>query len=316
MQPLDISVVIPVYNSQGTLPELWRRLDAVLSAEARAFEVIFVDDGSRDDSWQVVSDLARGDARVKAIRLMRNHGQHNALLCGIRAAVHPVILTLDDDLQHPPEEAPRLMAAFAQGYDVVYGTFPEERHGLLRNLASRITKKALQTVMGVAAASSVSAFRLFRADLRQAFAGYQGPLPNIDVMLSWGTTKFGAARVRHEPRRTGASGYTLGKLVVHAANMITGFTVRPLQVVSLLGFAQTLLGFVLLLFVVGRYILEGTTLQGFPFLASIICLFSGAQLFSLGILGEYFARMHLRLMDKPVYTEAERLNFPAAGSDR
>jgi len=128
-------------------------------------------------------------------------------------------------------------------------------------------------------------------------------------MLSWGTTSFGKVSVRHEPRRSGTSGYTLRKLAVHALNMITGFTVLPLQLASLIGFFLTLGGIALLAFVIGRYMIEGTTMQGFPFLASIICLFSGAQLFALGIMGEYFARMHLRLMDKPVFTVTERLNF-------
>lgn len=305
----DITVVIPVYNSELTLPFLIERLLPVMELVASRFEIILVDDGSRDGSWSLLRELAASEPRCKAIRMMRNYGQHNALLCGIRAASHPVIVTMDDDLQHPPEEIPKLLEELRQGHDVVYGTFPEERHGLLRNAASQITKKVLRKAMGVDAAESVSAFRVFRTRLRDAFAGYRGPQPNIDVMLSWGTASFGKASVRHEPRRTGTSGYTLRKLAVHALNMITGFTVLPLQLASLIGFFLTLGGIALLAFVIGRYMIEGTTMQGFPFLASIICLFSGAQLFALGIMGEYFARMHLRLMDKPVFTVTERLNF-------
>jgi len=304
-----ISIIIPVYNGRSSLPELLRRLLEVLPGICAAFEIIFVDDGSPDESWTLLRELADADPRCKAIRMMRNYGQHNALLCGIRAASHPVIVTMDDDLQHPPEEIPKLLDQMRHGYDVVYGTFPEERHGLLRNMASQITKKVLRKAMGVDAAENVSAFRVFRTDLREAFAGYKGPQPNIDVMLSWGTTSFGKASVRHEARKTGTSGYTLRKLAVHALNMITGFTVLPLQLASLIGLLLTLGGIALLAFVIGRYMIEGTTMQGFPFLASIICLFSGAQLFALGIMGEYFARMHLRLMDKPVFTVTERLNF-------
>lgn len=310
----SISVVIPVYNGRETLSHLWSRLKDVLTAHSEQFEVIFVDDGSQDGSWTALCDLALKDSRCKAIRLMRNHGQHNALLCGIRAASYPVVLTMDDDLQHPPEEIPCLLEVFSQGHDVVYGAFLEEHHGALRNFASRLTKKVLQNAMGVNAANKVSAFRVFNTELRQAFAGYQGPLPNIDVMLSWGTTRFGAVTVRQDTRVSGTSGYTLRKLAIHAVNMITGFTILPLQLASLIGFALTFMGFVLLIFVLGRYLFEGTTLQGFPFLASMICLFSGAQLFALGILGEYFARMHMRLMEKPVYTEAERLNFYSEGN--
>jgi undecaprenyl-phosphate 4-deoxy-4-formamido-L-arabinose transferase len=274
-------------------------------------EVIFVDDGSADESWSVLQELAKADRQCRAIQLMRNHGQHNALLCGIRATSGQVVVTMDDDLQHPPEEIPALLAELSKGLDVVYGVFPRQRHGLMRTLASQITKKILRNAMGVDEAGNVSSFRVFKTDLREAFAGYRGPLPNIDVMLSWATTKFGTASVRHDPRRVGSSGYTLRKLIIHALNMITGFTVLPLQLASFMGFTLTLAGIGLLAFVFGRFMFAGTTVQGFPFLASIVCLFSGAQLFALGIIGEYFARMHLRLMDKPVYTEAQRLNFPS-----
>jgi glycosyltransferase involved in cell wall biosynthesis len=309
-----LSAVIPVYNGRECLPELRRRLGEVLSAQGEPFEIIFVDDGSRDGGWSLLREFAAADARIKAIRLMRNHGQHNALLCGIRAASFPVTLTLDDDLQHPPEEIPKLLSALDGERDVVYGVFPEERHGWARTLASRITKKALRQAMGAPEVENVSALRVFRTGLRDAFASYQGPMPNIDVMLSWGTTRFTAVAVRHEPRLTGTSGYTLRKLVVHALNMITGYTVLPLQLASLMGFLITLGGLGLLAFILVRYMSEGSPIQGFPFLASIICLFSGAQLFALGILGEYFARMHLRLMDKPVYTAAERLNLDGQDS--
>ncbi|GAB6038125.1 undecaprenyl-phosphate 4-deoxy-4-formamido-L-arabinose transferase [Fundidesulfovibrio butyratiphilus] len=304
----SVSVVVPVYNAERSLSELCKRLAAVLDGLGLDWEAVLVDDGSRDASWSVLCDLASSNERLRAVRLMRNHGQHNALLCAVRLAGKDVIVTLDDDLQHPPEEIPKLLAELAKGHDVVYGAFPEERQPLLRRLATRVTKRVLQSAMGVSAAKTVTAFRAFRTELRQAFAGYQGPMPNLDVLLSWGAAKFSSTAVRHNPRQTGTSGYTVRKLAVHTLNMVTGYTVRPLQLASLMGFALTLVGLCLLLFVLGRYMVSGTTVQGFPFLASIICLFSGAQLFALGIMGEYFARMHLRLMDKPVYTVAETVN--------
>lgn len=301
-------MVVPVFNAERSLPELCGRLAAVLDGLGLDWEAVFVDDGSRDASWNVLTGLAAANPRLRAARLMRNHGQHNALLCGVRLACKQVVVTLDDDLQHPPEEIPKLLAELAKGHDVVYGAFPEERQPPLRSLATRVTKRVLQSAMGIDAAKKVTAFRAFRTELRQAFAGYQGPMPNLDVMLSWGAAKFSSTPVRHNPSQTGTSGYNLARLAVHTLNMVTGYSVRPLQLASLMGFALTLAGLCLLAFVIGRYMVSGTTVQGFPFLASIICLFSGAQLFALGIMGEYFARMHLRLMDKPVYTVAETVN--------
>ena len=233
--------------------------------------------------------------------LARNYGQHNALLCGIRAARGELVVTLDDDLQNPPEEIHRLLARLDEGYDVVYGSPQAETHGFLRDQASRITKLALQGAMGVESASKVSAFRVFRARLREAFAAYRSPSVNIDVLLTWGTTRFGSVLVRQDERAVGDSGYTLRKLINHAINMMTGFSVLPLQVASVLGLAFGSMGFLVLLYVLLRYLVDGSAVPGFPFLASIIAIFSGVQLFALGIFGEYLARMHFRSMERPPY---------------
>ena len=296
-----ISVVIPVYGSQQTLAELMDRLQAVLEDASRSWEVILVNDGSRDQSWSVIQELADRHSAVRGLDLMRNYGQHNALLAGIRAARNEVIVTLDDDLQHPPEEIPQLLAKLDEGYDVVYGTPQQEQHGLWRDLASRVTKLALQASMGVEVARKVSAYRAFRAQVRGGFVHYQGPHASLDVLLTWATSRFAAVPVRHEPRKAGASNYTFRKLLVHAVNMVTGFSVLPLQLASLMGFGFTFFGLLVLIYVLSRYFLEGGSVAGFPFLASIIAIFSGAQLLTLGIFGEYLARMHFRLMDKPTY---------------
>jgi glycosyltransferase involved in cell wall biosynthesis len=299
---VELSVVIPVYRSQATLRELHRRLIAALEPAEASFEIILVEDCGGDDSWPVIEALARQDARVRGLRLARNYGQHNALLCGIRAARGALVVTIDDDLQNPPEEIPKLLAMLAQGYDVVYGTPEAETHSLLRNLASRITKLALQGSMGADSAGKVSAFRVFRTRLRDAFDAYRSPTVNIDVLLTWGTTRFGAVRVRQDERSTGDSGYSFGKLVLHAVNMLTGFTILPLQIASILGLAFGGLGLLILLYVLWGYFSHGSSVPGFPFLASIISIFSGVQLFALGIFGEYLARMHFRSMERPPYT--------------
>jgi undecaprenyl-phosphate 4-deoxy-4-formamido-L-arabinose transferase len=294
-------VVVPAYNSEGSLPQLVERLGRVLPGEAADWEAILVNDGSRDRTWEVICDLARRYPWVRGINLMRNFGQHNALLCGIRAARHDLIVTIDDDLQTPPEEIPTLLDRLDQGFDVVYGTPLREQHGLWRDAASRLTKLVLQNAMGAETARQVSAYRVFRAPVREAFASYQGPFLSIDVLLTWGTTRFSAVPVRHEPRRIGQSNYTLRKLITHSLNMMTGFSTWPLKVASLLGFASALFGLAVLVYVLGRYLLLGSDVPGFPFLASTIALFSGAQMFALGIIGEYLSRMHFRMMERPTY---------------
>ena len=311
-----LSVVVPVYNSSEVLPKLIERLTPILASRGTPYEIILVNDGSRDGSWDMVKQLAAKHHWVRGYCLMRNYGQHNALLAGIRAARFDTIVTMDDDLQHPPEELPKLLAKMEEGFDVVYGTPEREQHGLLRDLASLITKIALQSAMGTETARKVSAWRVFRTQLRDAFAGYHSPFVSIDVLLTWGTTKFGSVRVCHDPRTIGKSNYTLSKLVRLALNMMTGFSVLPLQLASFIGFAVTLFGIGVLLYVVGNYFISGTSVAGFPFLASIIAIFSGAQMFALGIMGEYLARMHFRMMERPVYVVGAAVNFSSDETHR
>lgn len=300
--PDGISVVVPVYNSEQSLPALYERLVPIMASLSPAFEVILVDDGSADASWSVVQSLSARHAPVRGMQMMRNYGQHNALLCGIRAASYSLIVTIDDDLQNPPEEIPRLVDKLNEGFDVVYGVPRKERQGLFRNFASRITKIVLQGAMGAETARNVSAFRAFRGELRRAFANYSGTYVSIDVLLTWGTRRFGSVRVRHDARAAGTSNYTIGKLIAHAMNMMTGYSTIPLQLASIGGFVLTGFGIAVLLYVLIRYILTPDVAPGFPFLASMIAIFSGAQLFALGIIGEYLARVHSRMMDRPSYT--------------
>jgi glycosyltransferase involved in cell wall biosynthesis len=308
----SISVVIPVYNSAATIAALVAELTAELPRVTDRWEIVLVNDGSRDASWQVVSALAAADERVRGINMMRNYGQHNALLCGIRAAEHELIVTMDDDLQHPPSQIAALLAPFADGADVVYGVPLQQQHGLLRNLAAQITKLTLQQAMGAATARQISAFRVFRTQLREAFVQYRSPYVSLDVLLTWATTRFAAVRVRHAARAVGRSNYTLRMLLRHALTMMTGFSTLPLQFAGLIGLLFAAFGLLVLVYVLARYLFAGGSVAGFPFLASIIAIFSGAQLFALGIIGEYLARMHFRMMERPTYAVREQTPPPSA----
>lgn len=311
-----LTIIIPVYNSEQSLPPLLQQLALVLPTLADAYEVILVNDGSRDKSWSVITALIPQYPFARGINMMRNYGQHNALLCGIRQAKGDIIITMDDDLQHPPEEIHKLLEKLNEGYDVVYGTPHQEGHGFLRDLASQVTKIALQSAMGAQTARQVSAFRAFRTIVRQSFATYHAPFVSIDVLLTWGTTRFSSVTVREDERTLGISNYTFRKLVTHALNMMTGFSILPLQVASWIGIGLAFFSVVVLLYVLGRYMLQGTPVPGFPFLASIIGLFSGAQLLGLGIMGEYLGRMHLRLQDRPTYVVREQLGNPTESDNQ
>jgi glycosyltransferase involved in cell wall biosynthesis len=298
---MDCSVVIPVYNSASILPELVARLAEVLPTVSSHYEAVLVNDGSRDESWQVITSLAEHYPWVRGIDMMRNYGQHNALLAGIRAAQYEITVTMDDDMQHPPDQIPKLIDYLDKGYDVVYGTPLEQHQSVWRNASSSLAKFIMQRAMGQKIAPSGSAFRAFRTRVREAFADYSSPFVSIDVLFTWGTSRFGAVPVRHDPRRAGTSGYNLMKLVILAMDMTTGFSTWPLRLASLVGFGVTLLGFGLLVFVLAEYIITGAALSVFRFFTAIVAIFSGAQMFALGIIGEYLARMHLRLLTRPAY---------------
>jgi len=298
----SISVVIPVYSSQDSIGLVIEELADVLPTLTAQYEAILVEDDGGDNSWQVIEQLANDYPWVRGFKLMRNYGQHSALLCGIRQATYDIIVTLDDDLQHPTDRIKDLVALIQDGYDVAYGTPEKEQHGILRDLASQVTKLVLQGAMGAETARSISAFRAFRTPLREAFADYRGPMVNIDVLLTWGTTNFIAITTPHAPRTIGTSNYTFTKLITHTFNMVTGFSTLPLRIASLLGLFMTGFGFILLFYItVIRIVILQYDVPGFTFLASMLSLFAGTQLFTIGIIGEYLARMHLRLMDKPAY---------------
>jgi len=310
---MNISVVIPVHNSEPTLAELVRRLAGVLVSVADRYELILVDDGSRDGSWEIITALSQSQDWISGIRLMRNFGQHNALLCGIRRAQHEIIVTMDDDLQHPPEQLPKLLGVLVQGVDVVYGVPEKSEHDFWRRTLSWLFRVTLRKAMGVEAASYASAFRAFRAHVRDAFVQYNDPYVSIDVLLSWGTTRFSRTSVEHHARPAGKSNYNVRKLAVHAFNILSGFSTLPLHLASLAGLSFTVLGVFLLVYVLTRFVIEGGSVPGFPFLASVIIIFSGVQLFCLGIFGGYLGRVFKRTLQCPAYlvrsfTPAERVS--------
>ncbi len=297
-----ISFVVPVYRSSESLPPLAARIRAWALAAGREHELLFVDDNGDGSSAATLTAIAAADPQVRVITLSRNYGQHNALLCGVRAARMPLIVTLDDDLQHPPEELDRMLAVFTDDVDLVYGYAEREPAGLWRNLASVATKRVVLAARGRDGAPWISAFRLFRTRLRDAFAGYDSPHVALDVLLAWATTRAVAVPVAHQPRAFGRSTYTTRRLVSLALTLLIGYSDRLLHLASLLGIAFAGFGFMLLVYVIAHYFLhDGASVPGFTFLASVISIFAGIQLLVLGLIGEYLARLHARSTGRPAY---------------
>ena len=311
----SVSVVIPVFNSASTLGPLVERVKSVLVSMVSELEVLLVDDGSEDPSWETISQLAEAHPFVRGIRLMRNYGQHNALLAGIQSARHDVIVTMDDDLQHPPEEIPRLLARLAQGFDVVYGTPREMPHSLWRNVTSGLIKVALKTASGVTEARSLSAFRAFRRELCTAFANFAGSSVSVDVLLSWGAARYGTVVVDQQRRPVGSSNYTFRKLFDLAITILVGFSARPLKIVGASGLSIAALGFLGLLYLAIRGAIRGVGIPGVPFLACLTVLLGGLQLLAVGLVGEYLVRTHACALGQPPYVIQDR-TFTEGGDEQ
>jgi glycosyltransferase involved in cell wall biosynthesis len=300
-----VSVVVPCYRSEQTLPRLVDGLHEVLGNGADGlvddYEIVLVVDGSPDRTFAAAHACATGSSKVRAMMLRRNYGQHNALLAGIARAQHEVVVTMDDDLQHRPDQLPALLAPLRDPLvDLVYGVAVQEEHGFWRSLASRSVKRGL-ALAGVANADDVSALRAFRTDLREGFPEAADAFASVDVLLSWTTVSVRRAEVRMDQREVGTSAYGLRKLVRHTLNMVTGYGTLPLRLVTYLGLLLGALGLALLVVTLWGYFTDTITVSGFTTLASMIALFSAAQMVSVGVLGEYIGRLHFRSMQKPTY---------------
>lgn len=298
----SVSVVIPVYYAELSLKKLYEELTNFFELNVCEYEIIFVDDCSSDKSWDLIEELSGSDKRLRGIKLSRNYGQHNATLCGIFAARNETIVTMDDDLQHPVEEIRSLLAKLSEGFDVVYGVSQQNEHGLFRDYAAIITKAIIFRVMNIPNVHRISSFRAFRTRLRDAFAEHRSPTISIDALLTWGTANFGETEVSFSHRKYGISGYGIAGLANYTLNVITGFSTFPLRLSSAIGFVFTLFGFMILSYVLIVYfIYPEDGVRGFPFLASLISIFSGVQLFTLGVFGEYLSKIYLRSIGKPPY---------------
>ncbi len=299
---VDISVVVPVYRSADTLREVVRRLRAVLDGCRRSYEIIFVDDSSPDDSWKVLLDLQRENAhRIVLVQLMRNFGQHNALMCGFRHSRGRFVLTMDDDLQNPPEEIPRLLSAIeGSGNDLVYGVPDLKKHHAVRNAGSALVTAFYRRVFR--SAVQPTSFRIVRRELVDAVLSYALNYTFIDGLLAWNTQRIGEVTVEHHERAVGRSGYSAGKLLVLALNLFTNFSLLPLQAVSLLGFIAASGGLMVGAYYLIAYLAAAISVPGYASTITAILVLGGIQLLALGVIGEYLGRLHLNVNRKPQYT--------------
>ena len=316
---VSLSVVIPVYNSAATLKLLHARLTSALAGLGRSYEIILVDDGSRDASWDGLEALRELDPEhVATVQLMRNYGQHNALMCGIEAAQGALIVTMDDDLQNPPEEIPKLLECIEAGnFDLVYGQANDRQHAGWRNLGSAIVWQFYRTVFKNPV--TPTPFRVMRYQLAKSVMFYDLNFTYLDGLLAWCTNRIGAVEVEHAKRAEGKSNYSFAKLLVLALNLYTNFSLMPLQVVSAVGMLTACVGFSAGAYYLYQYFAMNILVPGFASTIIAILILGGLQMLALGVLGEYLGRLHLNVNHKPQYVVRHRklaVASAAAASER
>ena len=301
-----LSIVIPVYRSEQTLPKLYQRLSTALERITPDFEILLVEDCGGDGSWDVIKELTQRDQRVRGIKLSRNFGQHAATICGFSRSVGEWVITLDDDLEQNPEEIPALFAKAQEGYQLVYGVYGQRAHSLWRNLTSEIARRMFRFAIP-SLNYEYTSFRVINGRLARELSKFDSPFPFVDGYLSWLTNSCATVPVPHSQRDQGKSNYSFRKLVVHTVNIFVTFSDTPLRLASWIGLSAFFVGMIWLATIVLRWLLGGITVSGYASVMAGMILFGGLQLLILGVFGEYLGRVNFKSSKKPLYLIGEEL---------
>lgn len=304
-QPIgSVSVVVPVYNEEASLPQLLQRLEAVCAGLEISSEMIFIDDGSRDRSCELLTEaVERSSCAITAVILNRNYGQHCALMAGLSEARGDLIITLDADLQNPPEEIPRLIAAANDGADVVGTVRRDRRDSWFRKFASNVINRAVRRATGVSMRDYGCMLRAYRRPIVDAMLQCQERSTFIPILANMFARQTTEIEVRHFAREKGESKYGLLKLINLMFDLLTCMSVTPLRLMSMLGTVVAGLGFLFALVLVVLRLIYGSAwgVEGVFPLFAILFIFVGAQFIGLGLLGEYIGRIYNDVRSRPRY---------------
>ena len=304
-KPVSFSLIVPVYNSEKTVTELARRIRAVFEALCEEYELVMVDDGSRDRVWTVMKQIALEDRRVKIVRLARNFGQQNAVLCGLKFCRGEFVITLDDDLQDPPEEIPKLIEAIRTDpeTDVLCGR--PGRHSTFRGFFGFLYHSLQNLIFKTDVRLRVTSYKIMRRRVVEEILknGSKNPLMG-DILLGL-TNRIKNIDLRREERHAGRSGYTAGKLISQSWTMVVQQSDLPLQLISFLGFASAFGSVAMIAFYLARYFIGGVGVSGWTTLVLINLFFPGMILFSFGVIGQYLIRILKEVNSTPQYVIRE-----------
>lgn len=308
---IKYSVVVPVYNSEPTLEELYTRVKSVFENTLNeTFEMVLVDDSSHDNSFAKMAELSERDSRIVSVQLSQNFGQHNAILCGFSHAKGEYIITIDDDLQHPPEEIPKLIAAMEENknMDVIIGKYETKKHSLIRNIGSRVINGIARHTNEKTSHLDMTSFRLIKRFVIDYLLEIDIRTPRIGYLITAITDKIMNVTVQHDERKYGRSQYTFKRLVKDFKVEVLSNTMLPLVIVRNIGIAVFFASIVLAIIYLIRYFASDIDVEGWTTLVILLLLFFGVTLFSIGIIGEYLMRILGEAKKIPNYFERKRIN--------
>ena len=305
------SIVVPVFNEEGNVEALVARVVPVMESVGAPFEILFVDDGSRDQTAARLRAIAAREPRVRVVRFTRNYGQEAAVEALYLNAHGRWLIQMDGDLQNPPEEIPKLVAKKDEGFDVVYGIRKERQDSLFRVAASRGMQWGMRSLMEIELPDDVSTFRLMSAQVAKLVAALPERRKFFSALIVWSGARIGIVHVTHAARAAGTTKYNFSKLLNHTFDLLVGFSSKPLRYIGTMGLMFATSGFLLGFWTIVRKLIWDYGNVGWPSVFAAVAVFSGVQLMALSMIGEYIARIYVQAQDRPLYNIAERLNFQA-----
>lgn len=300
MEACNISVVIPVYNSEECLDELARRLTNVLDGSGKSYEIILINDCSRDRSWQKIAELCEIYDKLKGINLRKNFGQDSAIMAGLNYSSGESVVIMDDDLQHDPADIPSLLGGLEKGYDVCYARFNSKKQSWFKNFGSWFNDKVGNVILKKPKGIYLSPYKAIKREVVDEIVKYDGPYPYVDGLLFRVTRNIAQVTVEHHQRYAGEGNYNLRKSIRVWLRLATNFSVTPLRIATFSGFMSSGIGFILALYFIYRK-LTGSPPAGWASLVVVVLFLGGIQLVTTGIIGEYIGRLFLHHSKEPQF---------------
>ena len=301
MDSLQVSVVIPVFNEELVLHEFYPRLKKEAESWGKSYELLFVDDGSTDNSFELICKWKKIDSNIRVVKFTRNFGQQAAVLAGFRESRGNIVVQIDSDLQNPPEEIKRLLGAFTDEVDLVVTIPRKRRDSALRILGSKVLHSLAQALFGNRFKLNLSSFRAMRRSVIEKIDQCQDRSRYMAVLMSWMAVPTVHVEVDHHLRKTGQTKYGILPLLRLTWDLITGYSNFPLRLVTYLGLLGAGIGFAIMMFLLYQRLVAGILIEGFVVLSAVFSFFAGVQLLSIGFLGEYLGRVHLKIQNRPEY---------------